>query len=226
MFKTFGKRVFSFDGKGLRSTATAIGRFRKADNGVAAVEFALIAPLLVTLMLGALEVTQSIWADSKVEQATSAIGDLVARTPLMNDAEFQMLGEAGPLIMRPNPANDVSFTVTSVLGCKRDLSNPSSEIDFYVLWSKVWQGSKVKNSPYRVDSEFNDQPENLELSDGDTLIITEGQYFYEPTITRKIGTKIEMGGYAFHQPRDTSRRISYPSAESPDDRDCNYFRSN
>ena len=112
-----------------------------------------------------------------------------------------------------------------MVGCKRDLNNLNSKLDFYVLWSKVWQNSQVKRSPYNVDAKFNDQPENLELADGDTLIITEGLYFYEPTFARKIGTTIEMGGYAFHQPRDTSKRISYPSAESPNDRDCNYFRN-
>lgn len=208
-----------------KRAATAIGRFRTNREGVAAVEFALIAPLLVTLMLGAIEVTQSIWADSKVEQATSTIGDLVARTPIMSDTEFRALGAAGPLVMRPNDSTGASFTVTSILGCKKDPGNAQSEVDFYVLWSRIWQDSTVKTSPYRVDEKFNNQPEDLDIADGNTLIVTEGEYEYIPRIARKLGTTVPMGGYAFHQPRDTSQRISYPGVESAGIRDCDYFRN-
>lgn len=202
-----------------------LGRFKKDQDGVAAVEFALLAPLMLTLMLGALEVTQSIWADGKVEQATSTIGDLVSRTPLMSDTEFNELGAAGPLILRPNPENDLKFIVTSVIGCREDAGDPDSKLDYYVLWSASWQNDSVGTSPYARDSKFTKQPESLDILDGDTLIVTEGTYNYEPTIARKVGTTWEMGGYAFHQPRDKSKRISYPGKEHAVMKTCDDFRA-
>ena len=199
-------------------------RFSKHESGIAAVEFALLAPLMLTLMLGSLEITQSIWADGKVEQATSTIGDLVSRTPAMDDTEFRDLGAAGPLVLRPNPQNDLRFTVTSIIACLKDKNNPDSDLEYFVLWSKVWQGDQVSASPYNNDDKFTKQPESLDIADGDTLIVTEGFYNYSPTISRKIGTTWEMGGYAFHQPRDKSKRISYPSAEANGTRSCSNFR--
>lgn len=207
-----------------RARERRIGAFLRRDDGVAAIEFALIAPLLVTLMLGALEITQSIWTDGKVEQATNVIGDLVSRTPEMTDAEFVELGYAGPLIMRPSPQNDLKFTVTSVKGCKRNPDSANSPVDYYVIWSRVWEGGTAKSSPYQNDTKFTNQPETLEVLDGDTLIVSEGIYTYEPPITRKVGTKIEMGGYAFHQPRDRTQRITYAGVENAEQKTCDDYR--
>lgn len=200
-------------------------RFSKHESGVAAVEFALLAPLMLTLMLGALEITQSIWADGKVEQATSTIGDLVSRTPEMSDAEFTQLGAAGPLIMRPNPQNDLNFTVTSIIGCLKNPENKNSQVDYFVLWSKAWQAGAVSNSGYQANQPFTKQPETLKVADGDTLIVTEGLYNYSPMISRKVGTTWEMGGYAFHQPRDKGKRIAYPEAEGDTPKTCADFRA-
>ena len=205
--------------------AAVLKKFSDDEKGIAAVEFALLAPLLLTLMLGALEITQSIWADSKVEQATSTIGDLVSRTPIMTDNEYRDIGDAGPLVLRPNPQNDLKFVVTSVIGCLADGNDPDSDLDYYVLWSRTWQGGTLSGSPHVVDEKFTNQPEALEVADGDTLIITEGTYNYTPTIARQVGQTWEMGGYAFHQPRDKSKKVTYPGVESADPRSCDDFRS-
>ena len=220
------KRIGRSGGSRLVTRGTLFGRFANDNKGVAAVEFALLAPLMVTLMLGALEVTQSIWADGKVEQATSTIGDLVSRTPEMSDIEYRNLGEAGPLVLRPNPQNDLKFIVTSIIGCLQDPSEPAtSDLDYYVLWSRVWQGGNVSASPYNRDQQFTQQPASLDIADGDTLIVTEGSYNYSPTISRTVGQSWEMGGYAFHQPRDKSKRISYPGVESATPKTCDDFRN-
>lgn len=223
MLKKF-KNIGAKGASGMTTRGKLFGRFAKNDEGVAAVEFALLAPLMLTLMLGALELTQSIWADGKVEQATSTIGDLVSRTPLMSDAELQALGEAGPLIMRPNPENNLEFTVTSIMGCKADPDDPDSDLEYYILWSKKWVGSSVEDSDYTIDTLFTKQPDNLDIIEGDTLIVTEGFYTYEPTITRKVGQTWDMGGYSFHQPRAQNKRIEYPGLENPVPQTCDDYR--
>ena len=48
------------------------------ERGVSAVEFALLLPLMLTLYLGAVEVSQGIGADRKVTLTARTIGDLVS----------------------------------------------------------------------------------------------------------------------------------------------------
>lgn len=224
MITTF-KKLRSRGASNLTARGSLFGRFARNSDGVAAVEFALLAPLMLTLMLGALEITQSIWADGKVEQATSTIGDLVSRAPQMDNNEMLALGAAGPLIMDPNPQNDLKFTVTSIIGCFEDTTDPDSKLEYYVLWSKVWQNNQLSNSTYQNGALFTKQPEDLDILDGDTLIVTEGFYTYSPTISRKVGQSWEMGGYAFHQPRDKDKRIRYPGVEDASQPTCNDFRN-
>ncbi|MFN5553034.1 MAG: TadE/TadG family type IV pilus assembly protein, partial [Hyphomonadaceae bacterium] len=53
---------------------------RGAQRGVSAVEFALIAPLMIMMLFGASEVSQAVSVDRKVTLAASTLGDLAAQT--------------------------------------------------------------------------------------------------------------------------------------------------
>jgi Flp pilus assembly protein TadG len=57
-----------------------IGRFRAAQGGAAAVEFALILPIMLMLYIGANEASVLISMDRKVQMVSGAVGDLVARS--------------------------------------------------------------------------------------------------------------------------------------------------
>jgi len=53
--------------------------FKKDSEGVAAVEFALIAPILLLLFIGTIEVSLMIAVDRKISRTSSAIADLIAQ---------------------------------------------------------------------------------------------------------------------------------------------------
>ncbi len=59
--------------------AATLRKFANSADGVAAVEFALIVPIMVTLFMGAVEMSQAVTANRRVTQVGSAAGDLVAR---------------------------------------------------------------------------------------------------------------------------------------------------
>ena len=54
------------------------GRLTRDDRGVAAVEFALILPLMLTLYLGCAELSQGLIATRKSTNVAIALSDLVA----------------------------------------------------------------------------------------------------------------------------------------------------
>ena len=54
-----------------------IRRFASDEQGVAAVEFALIMPFLLTLYLGSIEAAALFTADKRVNSISATVGDLV-----------------------------------------------------------------------------------------------------------------------------------------------------
>ncbi|MDJ0613270.1 MAG: pilus assembly protein [Rhizobiaceae bacterium] len=65
----------------------AMGRFlvkckllRDDESGVAALEFAIIAPILILLFLGTIEISLAIAVDRKISRISSSVADLITRT--------------------------------------------------------------------------------------------------------------------------------------------------
>ena len=63
----------------LRFASRALGRFKRSADGVAAVEFALIAPVMMLCFIGTVEMSQAISITRRTSQAGSSIGDMAAR---------------------------------------------------------------------------------------------------------------------------------------------------
>jgi Flp pilus assembly protein TadG len=55
-------------------------RFAKDSSGAAAVEFAMLLPIMFMLFYGTIEFSQALTVDRRVTQIASATADLVART--------------------------------------------------------------------------------------------------------------------------------------------------
>jgi len=96
----------------------AMGKFLRRlggnRDGVSAVEFALIAPVMVLLYLGMVEISLALSVDRKVTNAASALADLIAQDDLITDDEMVDILNAGNAIIAPfNPA-DFSVRVSSV----------------------------------------------------------------------------------------------------------------
>lgn len=200
---------------------TLLSRFRREEGGVAAIEFAFIAPLLVVFLLGTTTATQSLWAHGKVSQTGSVIGDLISQESELNDTGFESLLNAGPVLMEPFPINDLKVIVTAAIACHQDPTDTKgSTPSMFVVWSRGWsEGGLVSGDSGPGDS-LSNAPTQLSVEDGDYLIRTTTTYTYEPTITQEAGYELDMEEIAYHQPRD-DRPVSYPDQEGAErTRDC------
>jgi len=65
--------------RAIRSMLVAARRFCEEDRAVAAVEFALIVPFLITLYFGSLEAAALFTVDKRINSISSTVGDLVAQ---------------------------------------------------------------------------------------------------------------------------------------------------
>ena len=88
---------------------------RYNEDGISAVEFALIAPLLIVLYLGAIEVSLLMEADRKVTQTCASLGDLTARLSTVTDDDMAEMFAAAKILMQPYDANATGMRITSVV---------------------------------------------------------------------------------------------------------------
>jgi len=71
--------VFSKTVAPIKHLSRKVFEFKKASTGVAAVEFALIAPLLLVLFVGTVEISLLVSVDRKLSRASSTVADLITQ---------------------------------------------------------------------------------------------------------------------------------------------------
>ncbi|MEO0606771.1 MAG: TadE/TadG family type IV pilus assembly protein [Pseudomonadota bacterium] len=141
---------------------TVMKRCLRDDDGVSAVEFALIAPLMAMIYFGCIELSLMMTLDRKVTGATAALGDLTSRASSISNDELADILEATRMVMQPNDMTKSRMRVTS-------LYEDSGLVK--VAWS---DGCNL--SAYNVD-EVVTIPANL-IPTGGTIIMAEIEYDY------------------------------------------------
>lgn len=91
-----------------------LGRLRRDKKGVSAVEFALIAPVLVCFYFGCIEISTMLITDRKVTSTAASVGDLVARLPSIDTTEMNNVFNSTVINMAPNDFTDTRIRVTSI----------------------------------------------------------------------------------------------------------------
>ncbi|MGZ3276249.1 MAG: TadE/TadG family type IV pilus assembly protein [Phenylobacterium sp.] len=109
-------------------------RFGRDRSGVSALEFALIAPLMLTVYLGTVEVTQGLAMDRLVKLNASTITNLVAQyTTISTSRDMPDLFKATSQIMAAYPTA-APATVVSCISIDKN-GNPT------VAWSQTSGGT-------------------------------------------------------------------------------------
>jgi Flp pilus assembly protein TadG len=94
---------------------TRLSRFWRDRRGVSAVEFALIAPLLIVFYFGMAELTQAMMAQRRLSHLTASLGDVVARGLKLTDAGRDDIFLAGQALMAPFPTSTLKMCIVSVV---------------------------------------------------------------------------------------------------------------
>ncbi|HZL01172.1 MAG TPA: TadE/TadG family type IV pilus assembly protein [Caulobacteraceae bacterium] len=89
-------------------------RFRRDISAVAAVEFAIIAPLMILSYFGLADVTQGLIAQRRISHAAATIGDLVSQESGLHKADINDIFTVGNTIVSPYPTAPLEERVTSI----------------------------------------------------------------------------------------------------------------
>ncbi len=83
-------------------------------RGVAAVEFALILPLLLIVMIGTAETTSALNYKRKISQVAFSVADLVSQSSSLSSGDMSDIMTAARAIMQPFPADGLNVVIASV----------------------------------------------------------------------------------------------------------------
>lgn len=91
-----------------------VRRFIDDRRGVGAIEFAIIAPLLVMAYIGAFEVSVAITMSRKINRAASTVSDLLTRSETTNKATLDTMKEVTKNVIMPFPQDGYSLKITGI----------------------------------------------------------------------------------------------------------------
>ncbi len=143
-------------------------RFTKERQGTAAIEFALIFPVLLIVYFGLIELSNSLEAKRKVENAANLTGMLVAQATVVNDAYIDNVFEATKMAFEPINVTPLKVVVTSIVRRFED-GNFTNKVD--------WSESFGTGASSRAAGSIYDPPGNI-LGDNRGIILTEVEYTY------------------------------------------------
>ena len=83
-------------------------------SGLAAVEFAMVFPIMVVLYFGVVEFSSAIAVDRKATQVARTLSDLTSQSVSVADADLISFGQAAKAIMTPYPAQPLISSITEV----------------------------------------------------------------------------------------------------------------
>ncbi len=172
------------------------GRWTADAKGVAAVEFAMIVPIMAVMFIGAVELSQVITVNRRVDQASSATADLVARSEnQISQSEITDIMKAGSYIVAPYNQNPLKIVVRNVT------TSPSSATTSKQSWSCTFNGTgsalscACSNTSYTL-------PTGL-VGTNDSVVISQATYDYKPLVfdyfMKKGGGASSSGTYSLSE---------------------------
>ncbi len=93
----------------------AFSRFRNGEQGLAAVEFAFVLPIILSMLLALIELSQASGARAKVINMASTGGDLIAQELIATGTDLDNVFGALNTMLFPNDISQATVTITSVI---------------------------------------------------------------------------------------------------------------
>ncbi|MEC7795788.1 MAG: TadE/TadG family type IV pilus assembly protein [Pseudomonadota bacterium] len=153
-----------------------IRRLARDETGVSAVEFALIAPVMILFYAGMVDLCQGYMAVRRTSHVAASVADLTAQSRDITKADIDNVFLVGPSIMAPFAPASLEQRVSSV---SRDTTTK-----YTVNWSRSWAASGGSGAlSGRLTVADADIPADL-LPVGSSIIIAEARYTYASPFQR------------------------------------------
>lgn len=180
-----------------RTLFSLLRRLKTDIAGVAAVEFGLLAPLLLLMTFGTIELSRALIIHKRFQRSASMVGDLVTREKQlwpedMADANVTTADAAKSLSgimtaaqhsMLPYGATPLQITVYQVWANPND--GTATRIEWRYKYNWLGGGSQSEGTCTNIASTKKTIDKNV-LNGGGRAVFVEGRYAFTPLLTNLL----------------------------------------
>lgn len=154
-------------------------------RGVAAVEFVLLAPLLLMVYFVASEVAMAIETNRKLANVASTVGDLVAQQSTVTAQDIDAIMQVGSVILQPYRRSEATLYITAIEIPAANSDDKASEPK--VAWSrKLVDGAGAAHPGDLI------VPQHLNIP-GTFLLRAEARLDYRPVLAAAADSRFGTG---------------------------------
>jgi Flp pilus assembly protein TadG len=160
--------------------------FAGARQGLAGIEFALIAPMMVFTLFGSIEILDLLDANRRLENAAASLADVTARDTEISNQDLAGLWAALDVLMFPDTGDPVQIRLTSVT------------VDSATVARVVW--SEGHGMTARTTNSTVSLPSGM-MKVGTNLIMAEAEYQYGGSIGFVLQGPMTLGHNVYRRSR-------------------------
>jgi Flp pilus assembly protein TadG len=169
-------------------------------SAVAAIEFALIVPIMLVMFFGTVEMSSGVAVDRKVTLVARTLSDLTSQSTSVADTDMTNFFTASGAILTP-------YSPTPTHAKLSELYVDPSTLQARVQWSKsatLDSSGNVTLGAGRAVSSIVAIPSQLAVG-GTYLIFSEVSYLYTPTVGYVMGhAGVNLSDVAYTRPRQST----------------------
>jgi Flp pilus assembly protein TadG len=156
-------------------------------RGIAAIEFAMVVPLMLVLFFGTVEFSSGVAVDRKVTLMARTLSDLTSQNISVTTTQLNNIFNASTGIMAPYPSSEVNARIVELY------------IDPNLVVRQIWTATSGTAAPTGTVT----VPTALKIA-GTYLIFSEVSYTYKPAVGYVMAKSgIKLSDFTFTRPRQS-----------------------
>lgn len=204
--------------RGRRTLKRLLG-FKEANDGVAAIEFAFIAPVMLIMFLGVFEVGRAYSMHRRFADAANIIGDLVTREQEINASGLEGIYRLVPTALAKFGSTSANMTV-EIIPIHMPITGGERQVRVYAQPATYSNKTSPPScAPYTVSSDTEDVLRNTSFG----LVIVKATYTYQPLFNYPVLGLIISGATWEHEAVFAPRQscVAFQPNNGDDFQSCN-----
>lgn len=171
-------------------------RLQRDKDGVAAIEFAMIVPIMLMLFFGTVEFSQALTVDRRVAQIASTMADLVAQYDTLTYTQVDNIHKVAESLILPYSASPLKVGVWNLkkTGTAQPVANKGKA--YTGATDRLGQTYTESVPPGLLD----DQAAGVDIC----VVMSEVEYDFTPTIGKWLSNGVTLKEKFYLKPRKST----------------------